>query len=572
MSSTQSLLLITLIITIIVVVMAMLLINRRQLRDIEELDNELGNMEDLHLERAIGKLDQMELAGESLATLNTWKKSYQKAAELFPEIQHLIEDGADENARYRLVKSHQSIKQARELVDSVSEDVKNSSDVFTQLLESNRENKAQYDELMQSYREIRKEILADSFDYSVALEEIENRLSAMEEDFAQAKNLSAQGDHVEAKRVLSKIRADLTALKTKLPEVKEDQHDLQTVFADQLDEIAAGYKEMRDAKYGFGSLDVLLEIRQSNDQIDRSLAALAQLDLEETSKGMKKVEKEIKTLYRILEKEYKARPFVEKNQDKLQRLLTHQQTVSQQLIKKLRHIDESYELTHGELDESRELEREVHKMDSDYIRASQRIADGRAVYSEVQDDWIKILGRLQEIGKRQQELSEAVDGLYEAEEVAQRSIKEFKQQVSLVYRHLSRQNLPGIPEGFLQMYTLVINEISKTSGELNQVRINMEKISEELVQISDDVDRLQREAEDIISSANLFELTMQYSNKFLDNETVVRARRNAMKLYDRDYNYKDALDTIATAVERAEPGSYQRIENAYYQEQKELID
>lgn len=572
MSSTQSLLLITLIITIIVVVMAMLLINRRQLRDIEELDNELGNMEDLHLELAIGKLDQMELAGESLATLNTWKKSYQKAAELFPEIQRLIEDGADENARYHLVKSHQSIKQARELVDSVSEDVKNSSDVFTQLLESNRENKAQYDELMQSYREIRKEILADSFDYSVALEEIENRLSAMEEDFAQAKNLSAQGDHVEAKRVLSKIRADLTALKTKLPEVKEDQHDLQTVFADQLDEIAAGYKEMRDAKYGFGSLDVLLEIRQSNDQIDRSLAALAQLDLEETSKGMKKVEKEIKTLYGILEKEYKARPFVEKNQDKLQRLLTHQQTVSQQLIKKLRHIDESYELTHGELDESRELEREVHKMDSDYIRASQRIADGRAVYSEVQDDWIKILGRLQEIGKRQQELSEAVDGLYEAEEVAQRSIKEFKQQVSLVYRHLSRQNLPGIPEGFLQMYTLVVNEISKTSGELNQVRINMEKISEELVQISDDVDRLQREAEDIISSANLFELTMQYSNKFLDNETVVRARRNAMKLYDRDYNYKDALDTIATAVERAEPGSYQRIENAYYQEQKELID
>ena len=572
MSSTQSLLLITLIITIIVVVMAMLLINRRQLRDIEELDNELGNMEDLHLERAIGKLDQMELAGESLATLNTWKKSYQKAAELFPEIQRLIEDGADENARYHLVKSHQSIKQARELVDSVSEDVKNSSDVFTQLLESNRENKAQYDELMQSYWEIRKEILADSFDYSVALEEIENRLSAMEEEFAQAKNLSAQGDHVEAKRVLSKIRADLTALKTKLPEVKEDQHDLQTVFADQLDEIAAGYKEMRDAKYGFGSLDVLLEIRQSNDQIDRSLAALAQLDLEETSKGMKKVEKEIKTLYGILEKEYKARPFVEKNQDKLQRLLTHQQTVSQQLIKKLRHIDESYELTHGELDESRELEREVHKMDSDYIRASQRIADGRAVYSEVQDDWIKILGRLQEIGKRQQELSEAVDGLYEAEEVAQRSIKEFKQQVSLVYRHLSRQNLPGIPEGFLQMYTLVVNEISKTSGELNQVRINMEKISEELVQISDDVDRLQREAEDIISSANLFELTMQYSNKFLDNETVVRARRNAMKLYDRDYNYKDALDTIATAVERAEPGSYQRIENAYYQEQKELID
>ena len=53
---------------------------------------------------------------------------------------------------------------------------------------------------------------------------------------------------------------------------------------------------MRDAKYGFGSLDVLLEIKQSNDQIDRSLAALAKQYLEETRKGMKKLEMYINTL------------------------------------------------------------------------------------------------------------------------------------------------------------------------------------------------------------------------------------------------------------------------------------
>lgn len=572
MSSTQSLLLITIIIAIIVTIAAMLIVNRHQLQEIEELDNDLGNMEDLHLERAISKLDQMELAGESLATLTTWKKSYEKAAEAFPEIQRLIEEGADENARYRLVKAHQDIKQAQELLDAISEDIKNSADVFTQLLESNRENQALYDELMKTYREMRKEILAASFDYSSALEEIENRLSAMEEDFAQAKNLSAQGDHVEAKRVLSKIRAALDSLGKQLPEVKKDQHELETVFAEQLSEIADAYKKMRSEKYSFGSLDILLEIKQSNDQIEKSLQDLAKLDLDACEKGMKKVDKEIDTLYKILEKEYRARPFVEENLDKLQNLLAHQQVVSQQLVKKLRHIDESYELTHGELDEARGLEREVHKMDSDYIRSSQKIADGNAVYSEVESTWVRILNRLSEIGQRQQELSEAVDGLYEAEEVAHRSIKEFKQEVSRIYRRLSRHQLPGIPDAFLQMYTLVINEISKTTGELNQIRINMEKISQELVQISDDVDRLKKDAADIINSADLFELTMQYSNKFLDNEGVVRARKAAMKLYDRDYNYKDALDTIATAVERVDPGSYQRIENAYYQEQKEMLD
>ena len=89
-----------------------------------------------------------------------------------------------------------------------------------------------------------------------------------------------------------------------------------------------------------------------------------------------------------------------------------------------------------------------------------------------------------------------------------------------------------------------------------------------LIQISDDVERLKREADDIINSANLVELTMQYSNKYADKDTIKQAQKKSMQLYD-EYNYKEALDTIATAIEKVEPGSYQRLENAYYSEQKE---
>lgn len=95
----------------------------------------------------------------------------------------------------------------------------------------------------------------------------------------------------------------------------------------------------------------------------------------------------------------------------------------------------------------------------------------------------------------------------------------------------------------------------------------MEKISAELIQISDDVERLKREADDIINSANLVELTMQYSNKYADKDSIAQAQKTAMQLYN-EYNYKEALDTIATAIEKVEPGSYQRLENAYYSEEK----
>ena len=41
-------------------------------------------------------------------------------------------------------------------------------------------------------------------------------------------------------------------------------------------------------------------------------------------------------------------------------LISHQQSASKKLVEKLKHIDESYELTHGELDEGKHLEPQFH--------------------------------------------------------------------------------------------------------------------------------------------------------------------------------------------------------------------
>src|SRR5699024_3884675 len=178
-----------------------------------------------------------------------------------------------------------------------------------------------------------------------------------------------------------------------------------------------------------------------------------------------------------------------------------------------------------------------------------------------------MLERLREIDAEQAKMSTDIDGLYDSENVANDSIKRFKQEVSLVYRRLERRNLPGNPDSFVQMYTLVVNEIGHVSNELSQVRINMEKISAELIQISDDVERLIREADDIINSANLFELTMQYSNKYANKDIIEQEQKTVMQLYN-EYNYKESLNTTATAIEKVEPCSYQRLENAYYSEEK----
>ena len=569
MSSIQTIIIIAVVILIIVVIALMLWINRRQLRAIEVIDAAVNEIEKMHLEEDITRLDKMDLAGESLTTLNTWRKSYTETSiKKLPRVQKLVDEAAQENTTYKLFKARKNIKEAQEIIKPTLEDARNTKAVFTELLESNKENQMQYDALIKVYRELRKSVLAGSFEYGAAIDQIEDQLASMESDFEEAKNLSSQGDHVEAKRVLSKIRMALGALQKRLPKIKEGNHQLEVVFQDQLRELSDAYKKMVSEKYYITDIDVLKRIKDIHSEIDDARKLLAETKVDELAKENKKISGEIDELYTALAKEYKARPFVEKNQNKMLTLIAHQQAASKKLVEKLQHIDESYELTHGELEKSKELEKEVNNMNRQYTVDTQNIADGKGVYSAIQDSWLQMLDRLREIDQEQAKMSTDVDGLYDSENVANDSIKRFKQEVSLVYRRLERRNLPGNPDSFVQMYTLVVNEISHVSDELSQVRINMEKISNELIQISDDVERVKREADDIINSANLVELTTQYANKYADKDAIKQAQKLAMQLYN-EYNYKDALDTIATALEKVEPGSYQRLENAYYSEQRE---
>ncbi|MCO6530837.1 septation ring formation regulator EzrA [Lactobacillus sp.] len=569
MSSTQSIIVIIAILIIILIIAFMLIVNRKQLREIIELDDLITKIEKMNLDADIIKLDKMDLAGESLTTLTTWRKNYdQTTTKKIPEVQDLIEKAAEQNAHYQLFKAKKNINQAQEIMRPTFDDAKNTKEVFTELLESNRENQMQLDGLNKNYQDMRKQVLADSFEYGQALDQIESELSAIEGDFTEAKSLTAQGDQVEAKRVLSKIKVALTGVKTKLPEIRQARHELDTVFQDQLWEISDSYKKMMSSKYYITKMDVLAEIKKVRTEVDDARKLLQDLKIDELNKKISKIQKEIANLYDVLAKEYKARPFVEENQDKIQRLLSHEQVESKKLVEKLRHIDESYELTHGELAESRQLEQEVNDMNRQYTVDTQNIADGKGVYSDIKASWLSMLERLREISDKQTKMAQDVDGLYDSENVANDSINRFKQEVSLVYRRLERKNLPGNPDTFVQMYTLVVNEIGHVAKELSEVRINMEKISNELIQISDDVERLKREADEIINCADLVELTLQYSNKYSSNETIKKAQTKAMELYSQEFNYKDALDTIATALEKVEPGSYQRLENAYYSDKK----
>ena len=86
--------------------------------------------------------------------------------------------------------------------------------------------------------------------------------------------MSGEGDHEEAKKVLTKIDTKLTSLKTDLPKVENFDQELKNVFPDQLNELSNTYRQMVKDKYKITEIDVLEEIKSLRELVDDNKKSL----------------------------------------------------------------------------------------------------------------------------------------------------------------------------------------------------------------------------------------------------------------------------------------------------------
>ena len=95
----------------------------------------------------------------------------------------------------------------------------------------------------------------------------------------------------------------------------------------------------------------------------------------------------------------------------------------------------------------------------------------------------------------------------------------------------------------------------------------MDEVTKQLIIVESDLKTLRDKTNDVRDSAELTERLQQYANRLADNKKIAAAAAKSRQQFE-NYNYTASLETIATALEEVEPGSYKRIEDSYYAELK----
>lgn len=558
------------IIAVILVIVAFLgfFIYKRQINNkLVNFQAKVNNFEFTKIDLLMEKIEKMSLSGESLTTFATWRDAIASIREeKIPQINDAIVETDDFIVNNRLFLARKSLSQAESVADDVQSDLENAKHVFEELLQTNKDNEQQRDELIEIYQSLRKQILTDSYKYGLALDRIEDKLTEIENNFDLISEMTEQGDHVEAKRILKKVNLEISELQNILPIVEKANAEIEIEFPGQLDEISDSYKKMMAQDFNFSGDDILDEIKDLRRQVNKSKLLHENLSLDDLTANNTLIEDQIDILYDRLTNEITSKKQVLKEENSLENAIQHVEYQSEKLITKLDHIDQSYHLTHNELGEVKAVAKEIAQLKSDFVIDQDKIEAKKAVYSDVLIDFGRVNDRITAIDSRLEAIDDDINGMFEAERIAKNSVVEMAQEVNLIKRKIDRRKLPGLPAEFVDFYQVILGELKDLNEELGKVRIDLEQIASKLILVKEDINRLRIEADEIINSANLVEQTLQYANKYVGNPEVKKAMDEATAEFSNGFQYKDGLDKLAAELEKVELGAYNRIENDYYKQ------
>lgn len=555
------------IVVAIIIYATAFFLQKRNEKKFETFRDQVKVIAHSEVEQQLQLTKNLGLTGESLKTFSALQSDYKEVQNAkLPKISTQINDAYEANSKYQFLSNRQLAAEIEVKLISSEKTLKGIEKALTSLKESDESNHQAVDSLEKKYQDLRKTLLSKNFSYGPSIDKLEDKLTGLEDDFDRFSTLTSAGDHDTAEKVLSKLREDTTSLEKILDEIPPLYKSLKNEFPDQLAELQSGYMKLTDENFNFPvGDDIPKQIDEIQTRVDETLLKLENLEVAPTIVAVNDMANQIDYLYDVMEKELAAKDKIEKQEGSYRKFIDHAEKQSQMLLVELDRLGQNYELSHNELEDAQKLNQQISDINAQYDTDKTVIDSGEAIYSEMAERVEQNSMLLEKIESEQQKIDASIQDLRSNEKKASATIQRFDIELHQIKRQVEQVNLPGLPKDYLDFFYVVSDEIEEVEVAIGKLRINIEKIAKQIIDIEADLQNLEDKTHDLIDSASLSESLLQYANRFRNsNEEIAIAFEKAKQLFNNDFNYAASLETIATALDKVEPGSYKKIEKQYY--------
>ena len=555
--------LISLIIIALVIYLGVYLFKRHKAKQIEVYQARVNEITGNSLEKELAEISKLNLSGDSLTEFEKVDKDYREIVNRkLPEISELLNDLRELNQHYQFGRTNHELKDVDEKLSGTAAQFEKIKEELKNIRKVTEEHQKAVEELSGKYKDLRKTLLAKSFSFGPSSDKLEEQLGELEQQFNDYTKLMESGDYVKSAKPLSDLQDATAEMEEKVEKIPPIFKNLKSVFPDQLKELNSAVDQLLKEKYVFHE-DLKKKLADIQKMVDKNFENLKKVDLKNATKLDEKLTTEIDKVYDEIDQEYRARKVVEKNYNYYQDFVEHAERQEHELLIDLDRLSQNYELTHNEFEDAHDLQVQIQAIRKDFDNFTKQRSEG-VIYSDELKRQKDNIDKLTKIEKKQKKINDGVSNLWKEEKEAQKAVQGFDLEIHRMRRDVEKLNLPGLSREYTDYFFKVSDEIENLDDALGQIQINMDEITKALINTQSDLDVLGDKTKEIIDCATLSEEFLQYANRYRTRyPEVEEAYKKASQLFNKEYNYVDALDTISNAVEEVEPGAYKRITDDY---------
>lgn len=547
-----------------------LLYQRRCSNKLKELSNRLSQVDEDALAKQLDKSRLDSLMGESLKRFTELR--YQYDHELLPtfkKAQELVKTIENNMHGSSLFSVGRELSVLQDETDTVMGQYQSLQEQLASLSQAVDQQMAAVSELRTKYNQFDRQLDEKGFQFGQSNTELQSRLVNLEKKYEHFSDIVRKGDHDAAAELLQDLQDQTRDFEQLMKDIPTLYRPLYAEFPDQLKELKKGYTDLTEQHYCFTEDDIDKQVDEMEKQRTDALDQLDKLNLGVVKRTNKEMSDQIDHLYDVMQQELDAKPHVLKAEPQLESHLAHAQKQNEELLNELEHLSISYTLNNNELVDTRQLNEQLKTIREDVDDIKTALKEQTAVYSEIWQQQQDHEQSLTEIEEEQKKINDGVANLSTDEKRARQALQRFITSIRTTKRRVEEMNLPGIPKDYMDYFFVVSDEISKLSHAMNQSQINMEDITKQLLIVQDDLENLQDKTDNLRDSAALTERLIQYANRLSgNNQKIDEAIQQSQNQFNK-HQYNESLQTIGTALEEAEPGSFKRLEQEYYSENKD---
>lgn len=549
------------VIILLAIIVVGLLFRKKHNAEIERLEQLKLQIQNKPILEELTKVKQLNMNGQTEEMFERWREIWTEIMDLhIPKIDALLFDADDAINRFRFGKATELEKDIEIRIDDVDRQMNEILSELEELIGSEEKNRSEMNVMKDQYRLARKNLLAHQHSYGAAAAPLEKKLEAFSPLFEEYDRLTAEGNYLKARTTVMGLSEEGDYVFSLIDEIPALLTDINSKIPSYISELRNGIREMESQSYYLNHLELTRQLDRMEDELVGMKEEVARLNVDETKEKAEEMKERIDSFYEILEKEVKAKHFVDYYKAETGRHLELINRDARDMHDECLFVQQSYKISESDAAIPKACLEKLEELNRRFDLFKSRTEEDQSAYSNLEEELVYIREELAKIDVIQHDFTESLKSLRIGENEARRKVEDLKRRLQETDRMLHKANTPGIPEEMDVRLEEAEEQLFIAMQSLQEVPLNMKLVDNYVMNAEQSIEEVEEKSVEMIENVLLVERIIQYGNRFRKTNPQMDAKLKEAEESFRQLRYSKALEEAATAVESFEPGSMKRIE------------